>query len=106
MTFREGIFSTRKGEIILLEEVLDKAVAQVEKIILEKNPTLKHRKKVAEQVGIGAIVFWDLSHDRVHNVEFSWDRVLDFNGETGPYVQYTYARATSILRKAKKKGNN
>ncbi|MSR86378.1 arginine--tRNA ligase [Candidatus Woesearchaeota archaeon] len=101
MKFEEGVMSTRKGIIIFLEDVLDKAVESVEKIIEEKNPKLKDKKKVAEQVGLGAIVFWDLSHDRIRDISFSWDKVLDFNGETGPYVQYTYARAASILRKAK-----
>lgn len=101
MRFEEGVMSTRKGIIIFLEEVLDKSVKAVEKIIEEKNPKLKDKKKVAEQVGLGAIIFWDLSHDRVRDITFSWDKVLDFNGETGPYVQYTHARAASILRKAK-----
>ncbi len=101
MKFEDGVMSTRKGIIIFLEEVIDKAVESVEKIIEEKNPKLKDKKKVAEQVGLGAIVFWDLSHDRIRDITFSWDKVLDFNGETGPYVQYTHARAASILRKAK-----
>jgi len=101
MKFEDGVMSTRKGLIIFLEDVLDKSVESVEKIIEEKNPKLKNKKKVAEQVGLGAIIFWDLSHDRIRDIAFSWDKVLDFNGETGPYVQYTHARAASILRKAK-----
>ena len=101
MRFEDGVMSTRKGIIIFLEDVLDKSVKVVEKIIEEKNPNLKNKKNVAEQVGLGAIVFWDLSHDRVRDISFSWDKVLDFSGETGPYVQYTHARAASILRKAK-----
>ncbi|HIH14907.1 MAG: arginyl-tRNA synthetase [archaeon GW2011_AR17] len=101
MKFEEGVMSTRKGIIIFLEDVLDKSVEAVEKIIEEKNPKLKDKKKVAEKVGIAAIVFWDLSHDRVKDSTFSWAKVLDFSGETGPYVQYTHARAASILRKAK-----
>ncbi len=100
--FDEGVIvSTRKGQIVFLEEVLDKSVEAVEKIIEEKNPCLKNKKKIAEQVGIGAIIFWDLSHDWVRDLPFSWEKVLDFTGETGPYVQYTYARSSSILRKAK-----
>ncbi|MBI5798000.1 arginine--tRNA ligase [Candidatus Woesearchaeota archaeon] len=105
MNFEDGVMSTRKGIIIFLEEVLDKAVERVEKIINEKNPKLKDKKKVAEQVGIAAVVFWDLSHDRVKDITFSWDKVLDFNGETGPYILYTHARAASILRKAKQTKN-
>jgi len=101
MKFEEGVMSTRKGKIILLEEVLDKSVQSVQQIIETKNPKLKNKGKVAEQVGVGAIVFWDLSHDRTKDISFSWEKVLDFNGETGPYVQYTHARSASILRKAK-----
>ncbi len=101
MRFEDGVMSTRKGIIIFLEDVLDKAVESVEKIIEEKNPHLKDKKKVAEQVGLGAIIFWDLSHDRLRDISFSWDKVIDFNGETGPYVQYAHARAASILRKTK-----
>lgn len=104
MTFQDEIMSTRKGTVILLEDVLDEATALVAKIIQKKNPKLKNKKKVAEDVGISAVIFWDLSHDRTNDIAFSWEKVLDFNGETGPYVQYTYARAASILRKAKKMG--
>ncbi len=101
MKFEDGVMSTRKGIIIFLEDVIDKAVDSVEKIIEEKNPSLKNKNKVAEQIGLGAIIFWDLSHDRIRDITFSWEKVLDFNGETGPYVQYTHARAAAILRKAK-----
>ena len=101
MKFEDGVMSTRKGKIIFLEDVLDKAVESVTKIIEEKNPKLKNKKKIAEQIGIGALVFWDLSHDRIRDISFSWEKVLDFNGETGPYVQYTYARANSILKRCK-----
>ena len=103
MKFNDGIMSTRKGKVIFLEEVLDKSVDKVKKIIKEKNPKLKNKDKIAEQIGIGAIIFWDLSHDRVKDIQFEWDLILDFSGETGPYIQYTYARASSILRKAKNK---
>ena len=104
MKFGEGIvMSTRKGQIVLLEEVLDKTVEKVKEIIEEKNPNLKNKAQVAEQVGIGAIIFWDLSHDRVKDLNFNWKDILDFSGETGPYVQYTSARASSILKKAKNK---
>ncbi|MBU2589190.1 MAG: arginine--tRNA ligase [Nanoarchaeota archaeon] len=103
MRFKEGTMSTRKGKIIFLEDVINNAIASVSKIIKQKNPKLKNKEKVAQQVGIGAVFFWDLSHDRVKDLEFDWEKVLDFEGETGPYVQYTFARASSILRKAKKK---
>ncbi len=101
MNFKGLVMSTRKGRVVLLEKLLDESVDKVLKIIKKKNPNLKNKKKVAEQVGIGAIVFWDLSHDRVKDITFEWDKVLDFEGETAPYIQYTHARACSILRKAK-----
>ncbi len=98
--FPEGKMSTRKGKVIFLEDVLDKAISLVEKIIEEKNPDLRNKNQVAKDVGIGAIVFADLSNDRVRNIDFDWDRMLSFDGETGPYIQYTHARACSLLRKA------
>src|SRR3989338_7378867 len=98
--FPEGKMSTRKGNVIFLEEVLDKAIDLVRKLIEEKNPDLKNKEEVARQVGVGAIIFADLSNDRVRDINFDWDRMLSFEGETGPYLQYTHARACSILRKA------
>lgn len=103
--FPEGKMSTRKGKVIFLEEVLDKAVSTIEKIIEEKNPRLKNRKEVARMVGVGAIIFADLSNDRIRNIDFDWERMLSFEGETGPYIQYTHARANSILRKSGSHGN-
>lgn len=100
--FPEGKMSTRKGKVIFLEEVLDQAIKLAEKIIEEKNPNLKNKKEVAKEVGVGAIIFGDLSNDRIRNVDFSWERMLSFEGETAPYLQYTHARSCSILRKAKK----
>ncbi|MBL1230481.1 arginine--tRNA ligase [Enterococcus sp. BWB1-3] len=97
--------STRKGKIVLLEEVLNEAVESAEQQILEKNPSLKNRREVAEQVGIGAVIFHDLKNDRLNNFDFVLDEVVRFEGETGPYVQYTHARAMSILRKADFKAN-
>ncbi len=97
--FGTGKMSTRKGNVIFLEEVFQKAVDLTEKIIEEKNPDLEDKREIATQVGIGAIVFNDLSTKRIKDVDFSWDRMLNFNGETGPYVQYTYARFSSVLRK-------
>ena len=100
--FPEGKMSTRKGQVIFLEEVLNKAIDLAEKIIEEKNPTLQNKKEVAVMVGVGAIIFADLSNDRIRDIDFDWNRMLSFEGETAPYLQYTHARACSILRKAVK----
>jgi arginyl-tRNA synthetase len=91
---------TRRGNIIFLEDVLDRAVELAEQIVDEKNPTLPNKHDVAEAVGIGAVIFTDLSTRRIKDVNFEWEKVLTFEGETGPYVQYTHARACSVLRKA------
>jgi arginyl-tRNA synthetase len=96
----EGRMTARKGRVIFLEELLDSAVERVRAIIAEKNPELADSERVAEEVGIGAVVFHDLKKERVKDVVFDWDEVLSFEGETGPYVQYTHARLASILRKA------
>jgi arginyl-tRNA synthetase len=93
--------ATRKGEIIKLDEVLKQTIAKAKKAIEDKNPQLKNKDKVAEQVAIGAVIFGDLMNDRIKDVVFDWDKILDFEGDTGPYLQYTHARACSILRKAK-----
>ncbi len=98
--FKEGRMSTRAGRIILLEEVLDRAVAMAREIIEEKNPDLADKDGAAEAVGLGAVRFGDLSNDRVKNIEFDWEKVLDFSGETAAYIQYAHARICSILRKA------
>jgi arginyl-tRNA synthetase len=100
MRLPEGKMSTRKGRVVFLEDVLDRAVEEAAKIIAEKNPALAGAREVAEQVGIGAVIFNDLKRERVRDIEFVWEEVLSFEGETGPYVQYTYARLASILRKA------
>ena len=92
--------STRKGKIVLLEEVLNEAVELANKQIMEKNPDLPNRDEVARQVGIGSVIFHDLKNDRLNNFDFVLEEVVRFEGETGPYVQYTHARAMSILRKA------
>lgn len=91
--------STRNGNIIYAEDILKEAVKRATKSIEEKNPLLENKEIVAGQVGIGAVIFHDLFNQRIKNVDFSWDEVLSFEGTTGPYVQYTYARAKSILRK-------
>jgi arginyl-tRNA synthetase len=96
----EGKMSTRKGNVIFLEDVLDEARERVAAIIEEKNPELKDRAEVAEVLGMGAVVFFDGMNDRVKPITFTWDRVIALDGDTGPYVQYAHARIMSVLRKA------
>jgi len=102
MRFEDGIFSTRKGNIIRLEELLNEAKKRARQIVEEKNPTLSEEEKdnIAEVVGVGAVKYADLSQNRVSPVIFAWDKILSFEGNTAPYLQYTYARIQSILRKA------
>lgn len=97
-----GVLSTRKGRVVFLEDVLNKAVEKTREIIEEKNPNAdkEHIDKVAEEVGIGAVVFQELSNSKIKDYVFKWDKVLNFDGETGPYVQYTHARCASVLAKA------
>jgi arginyl-tRNA synthetase len=92
--------STRKGNVVLLDQVLDEAVDLAKAQIASKNPDLKNADQVAHQVGVGAVIFHDLKNDRLDSFDFSLQEVVRFEGETGPYVQYTNARAQSILRKA------
>ena len=92
--------STRKGKTILLEEVLQVAIGLSKKNIQEKNPDLSNADEVARQVGVGAVIFHDLKNERTNNCEFSLESMLKPEGETGPYIQYTHARACSILRKS------
>ena len=92
--------STRKGKVVLLEEVLTESISMARHNIEEKNPNLTNKNAVAKQVGVGAVMFHDLKNFRMNDIEFSLEEMLRFEGETGPYVQYTYARACSILRKA------
>jgi len=91
--------STRKGKVVLLEEVLAQAIEDVLNVIREKNPSLENKEEVARQVGVGAVIFHDLKNYRLNDINFSWEEMLTFEGETGPYVQYTHARACSLLRK-------
>lgn len=90
--------STRSGNIIYAEDILLEAIDKVKDIIAEKNPNLENKDEVAKIVGVGAILFNDLYNQRIKDVSFKWDKVLNFDGETGPYVQYTYCRCASILR--------
>lgn len=104
MKFEGKKMSTRRGRVVFLEEVLDEAVEQALEIIEEKNPNLVDKQAVAEAVGIGAIIFGDLKNSRIHEVNFSLEEALNFDGETGPYVQYTFARTQSVLEKAGEDG--
>ncbi len=97
--FADSMMSTRKGNIVLLDDVIQEAVSLTRTIIQEKNAELADAEAVAECVGVGAIVFWQLSVKRQKDVSFNWDDVLAFDGRTGPYLQYTHARACSLLRK-------
>lgn len=97
----EGTMSTRKGRVVFLEDVFKKAIEKTKDIIKERNPKLENKEEVAKQVGIGAIVFQELFNSRIKDYVFSWDKTLSFEGETGPYVQYTHARANSLLEKGK-----
>lgn len=97
--FADRKLSTRKGEVVFLDDVLNKAVLKAKEVIDEKNPNLEDKDEVAKKVGIGSIVFTYLKNSREKDIVFNWDEMLSFDGETGPYVQYTYARAKSILRK-------
>ena len=109
MRFGDGmIFSSRSGNIIRLVDLLDEAKTQVKKIIDEKNPNIPEDEKenIAEIVGSGAIKYFDLSQNRISDITFTWDKVLSFEGNTGPYLQYTYVRIMSIFRKLKEENIN
>ena len=99
VSLEDGAMSTRKGKVVLLEDVLNKAVSKSLDIISEKNPDIENKEEVAETVGVGAVVFFALYNNRIKDMVFSYDKVLNFDGETALYVQYTTARCKSILRK-------
>lgn len=103
MKFKDMEMSTRKGKVILFESLLKRAEEEILKIIENKNPDLKNKDKVARKVALAAIIFADLQNNRVHDVVFDWEQALSFEGKTGPYILYTFARASSVLRKASKK---
>lgn len=91
---------SRKGNSVALEDILNEAIQKVEKIIDEKNPELEDKADVARKVGVGAIIFNDLANSRIKDEIFDWDMLLNFQGETGPYIQYIYVRTNSVLEKA------
>ena len=95
-----GKMSTREGNIVKLEELLNEAIARAKEIIEEKNPQLENKEEVAKKVGVGAVIFNDLANSRIKDEIFDWNQILNFQGETGPYVQYTYVRTKSVLEKA------
>jgi arginyl-tRNA synthetase len=92
--------ASRKGEVLVLDDLIDEVVEEARRIVHEKNPELADKSKIAEQVGIGALVFNDLKRERIRDVIFSKDEILSFEGDTGPYIQFTHARLASILRKS------
>lgn len=96
----EGTMSTRHGRVVFLEDVLNGAIEKTREIIEEKNQNIENLEEITSQVGIGAVVFNELSNNRIKDYTFKWDQILNFDGETGPYVQYTHARCASLLRKA------
>ncbi|NLC32495.1 MAG: arginine--tRNA ligase [Clostridiales bacterium] len=100
ISYEGEALSTRRGNIVHLDELLDKAQEKALAIIEEKSPHLEDKEKIAKQVGVGSVIFFDLFNSRIKDIDFRWDRALNFDGETGPYVQYTYARCCSVLRKA------
>lgn len=100
VSYEGQTLSTRKGHVVYLDEVLDRAIEKSLDIINEKNPGLENKETVAKQIGIGAVVFYDLFSNRIKDVDFWWDRALNFEGETGPYVQYAHTRCCSVLSKA------
>ncbi len=100
VSLEDGTLSTRKGKVVFLKDVLDKAVEKTLSIIQEKSPGLENKEDVAKVVGVGAVVFDTLTAARIKDIVFSFNRVLNFDGETGPYVQYTHARCASLLRRA------
>ena len=97
---KTGKMSTREGNVIKLEELLSEAISRAKDIIEEKNPELENKEEIAKKVGIGAVIFNDLANSRVKDEIFDWDTILNFQGETGPYIQYTYVRTNSVLEKA------
>ncbi|WP_304158468.1 arginine--tRNA ligase [Fusobacterium ulcerans] len=106
MRFADGVFSTRKGNVIRLEQLLDEGKKRAYDIVQEKNPSLSEEEKdqIAEIVGVGAIKYADLSQNRQSPIIFEWDKILTFEGNTAPYLQYSYARIQSILRRAESEG--
>lgn len=100
VSLEDGAMSTRKGKVVWLEDVISKCVEKAYAIVCEKNPDLENKEEIAEKVGIGAVIFGALYNNKIKDITFSYDKVLSFEGETSVYVQYTCARANSVLEKA------
>ena len=100
VSLEDGAMSTRKGKVVWLEDVISKCVEKAYAIVCEKNPNLENKEEIAEKVGIGAVIFGALYNNKIKDITFSYDKVLSFEGETSVYVQYTCARANSVLEKA------
>ena len=96
----EGKMSSRQGQAVYLKDILEQAIERVRKIIEERNPALQDKETISQQVAVGAVVFYDLAQDCIKDIDFEWNKVLDFNGDTGPFAQYSLVRAASLLRKA------
>ena len=101
VTLPTGKMSTREGNIVKLEDLLEEAIKRAKAIIEEKNASLENKDEVAKKVGVGAVIFNDLANSRIKDEVFDWNQILNFQGETGPYIQYTYVRTKSILDKIK-----
>ena len=100
VSLEDGAMSTRKGKVVWLEDVISKCVEKAYAVVNEKNPGLENKREIAEKVGVGAVIFGALYNNKIKDITFSYDRVLSFEGETSVYVQYTCARAASVIEKA------
>ena len=100
VSLEDGAMSTRKGKVVWLEDVINKCVEKAHTVVEEKNPNLENKDEIAEKVGVGAVIFGALYNNKIKDIVFSYDKVLSFEGETGVYVQYTCARANSVLTKS------
>ena len=97
---KSGKMSTREGNVIKVKDLLNESIERASKILEEKNPNIEDKEEIAKKVGIGAIIFNDLSNSRIKDETFDWDQILNFQGETGPYIQYIFVRTKSILENA------
>ena len=104
VSLEDGAMSTRKGKVVWLEEVLDRCVEKAYSVINEKNPSLQNKEEIAQTVGVGAVIFGALYNNKIKDIVFSYDKALNFDGETSVYVQYTCARASSVLNRARAEG--
>ena len=106
VSFEGQSLSTREGRVVYLEDLLNLSIEKARAIIDEKSPELENKDDIAKQIGVGAVIFFALYNNRIKDIDFWWDRALNFEGETGPYVMYTHARCSSVLRKAEGMGEH